>query len=160
MGFQQALQAERAKHHSTVTSRVDSLQRTVDIFDKLVRKEISERSEEGKRVRQTLERLLRDAPGVQVDSEAAAIARSGVIDSNYAPSNYAPSNYAPSSVGSGVMVVATDPPQLVAPPSSWSMPSAPDRPVVASLIKKSVIVPGQAAQPVQNVTTVTTAPTP
>jgi len=49
---------EAGKRQHAVTARVESLQRTLDIFDSLVRREISDRSEETGQLRRALDRLL------------------------------------------------------------------------------------------------------
>lgn len=159
--FQQATQGERAKHHATVTARVDSLQRTVDIFDSLVRKEISERSEESKRVRQSVEHLVREMTGLRAQTQANGLASSFVkpIGADDCLALLSRGSYI---AGSGSAAVRSDAPYVpsrallsepsrassVEPPegpsvlnlatcpweskSSGSLPSAPDRPVVAS----------------------------
>lgn len=42
--------AERSRHHESVNERVDSLQRTLNIFDSLIRKEMEERTKENRRL--------------------------------------------------------------------------------------------------------------
>lgn len=136
--------AERTRHHAAVSARVDSLQRTLDIFDTIVRKEISERSEEGRRMRTALDEI----------SQAPAV--SGVEESDRRASLQCT---APCRSTAEPVAACTE--QEVPPP--LTLPSAPERRVGAAYVTKPVALgmtspcggpsPPSAPRPVIPVTT-------
>lgn len=65
--------AERSKHHSSFEERVDSVQKTLGIFDSLLRKEIEERSKEYRRLWDAIDTHTHDL-STQVIGEASGYA--------------------------------------------------------------------------------------
>eukprot|EP00438_Fugacium_kawagutii_P020129 Skav209751 [mRNA] locus=scaffold9:81946:101178:+ [translate_table: standard] len=62
-------QAERSKHHSSVEGRMESVQKTLDIFDSLLRKEIEERGKDYQRLWDAIDTHTHDL-STQVIGEA------------------------------------------------------------------------------------------
>eukprot|EP00930_Biecheleria_cincta_P083353 TRINITY_DN72938_c0_g1_i1.p1 TRINITY_DN72938_c0_g1~~TRINITY_DN72938_c0_g1_i1.p1 ORF type:complete len:1818 (+),score=410.71 TRINITY_DN72938_c0_g1_i1:251-5455(+) len=61
---------ERCRHQESVAERVDSLQRTVGIFDSLIRKEMDERAKESKRVWDAIDNHTHDLSTHVMDGDA------------------------------------------------------------------------------------------
>uniref|UniRef100_A0A7S4QJL1 Uncharacterized protein n=1 Tax=Alexandrium monilatum TaxID=311494 RepID=A0A7S4QJL1_9DINO len=118
--------AEWTRHHSAVSARVDSLQRTLDIFDTIIRKEISERSEEGRRMRLAPDEMSR-APAPPPSGAAAG------EDGD----QRALLQHRPEPITGGTEQGA---------PAAHSLPSAPDRRVGAAFMTKPVCL-GTATPP-------------
>lgn len=68
--------AERSRHHDTVAERVDSLQRTVNIFDGLIRKEMDERTKENRRIWDAIDNHTHDL-STQVITDGGFVAAAG-----------------------------------------------------------------------------------
>merc|ERR1712190_432433 len=62
---------QRAMHQDTTNERIDSLQRSVQIFESLIRKEIDERSKDNKRIWQSIETHTHDVAAQIIDSDGA-----------------------------------------------------------------------------------------
>jgi len=144
-----AEKAERSRHHDTINERVDSLQRTVNIFDSLIRKEMEERTKENRRLWDAVDNHTHDLSTqileVEGDKGEAFAKEALPLDAEVVhPRTITPPNAPPSRQVSTVRAVSSGSP--VPPIFAWSStaggtPPAEPPPLQAAVVQRPAVMP-------------------